>query len=634
MNIDCHACGLSVPAGVFCGNCGAYLNPQPGDGPKWLRPKAFCAAPDQHILRPSVASSLFPHLSQFPGPALNLGLVLVLLAMALAVALRLPGALITIATLGLPLLLLIYRQQSGIYRDIPRGVLMITALLGIAIGVGWVMLAGNLIFRETGDAFDAGIAGDRVLREGLGVAQSGVVLMMVPALVMRLLRPSARGSLNGYIIGGVGALSFTAAATFTRLAPQFAAGPVAKGESIPNLFIEAGIRGVTIPLTAACAGGLIGLALWFTRPSQHSRLSRRVWIAVLTTFSVVTLAVYGIVGLVDSAGIPHYLMLLAHIAMAVVALVTLRIGLQLALLYEYHDPPTGEPLLCLHCRNVVPEMPFCPACGAANCASSQASRAERRDARPAIPTTQEALPVGDRPTLWPGYALPAEAYSCAPLSRFSSLRLLGIWSAAIVAVSAPLIGVSALISNPTARYNCPPDCGRPPFGTPVATNPRFTAASGEFSVSYPAPGAAYETKFDDNGVTARFTGGVGGTLRMSGKPAAGKTAKEIVASFLDLNFPNARTAYEVPNAMVGYEPGYGEVADLWPQDGDASYRHLRVIVLAAVKNDVGLIIAAVGPYRKFGPDSGPGKPSGANLQIAEDMGKYINSFRWRGDPPR
>lgn len=634
MNMDCPDCGLAVPAGVFCGNCGAYLNPQPGDGPKWLRPKAFCAAPDQHVLRPSVASSLFPHLSQFPGPALNLGLVLVLAAMALAVSLRLPGALITIATLGLPLLLLIYWRQSGIYRDFPRGVLMTTALLGIAIGVGWVLLAGNLIFRETGDAFDAGIAGDRVLREGLGVAQGGVLLMMVPAVAARILRPAVRGSLNGYIIGVVGTLSFTAAATFTRLAPQFAAGPVATGESVPNLLIEAGIRGVTIPLTAACAGGLIGLALWFTRPSQNSRLSRGALIAVLTTFSAVTLTVYGIVGAVDSSGVPHYLMLLAHIAMAIVALVTLRIGLQLALLYEEHDPPTGEPLLCLHCRNVVPEMPFCPACGAANSASSRASRAERRDARPATFATQQDLSAGDRPALWPGYALPAETYSCGPLSRFSSQRLLGVWSAGIVAVAAPLIGVSALVSNPTVRYNCPPDCGRPPFGTPVATNPRYTAPGGEFSVSYPAPGSAYDTKFDDDGITARFTAGDGGTLRMLGKPAAGRTAKEIVERFVDLNFPNARTAYEVPNAMVGYQPGYGEVADLWPQDGDASYRHLRVIVLAAVKNDEGLIIAAVGPYRKFGPEAGPGKPSGANLQLAEDMGKYINSFRWRGDPPR
>ena len=27
-------------------------------------------------------------------------------------------------------------------------------------------------------------------------------------------------------------------------------------------------------------------------------------------------------------------------------------------------------------------------------------------------------------------------------------------------------------------------------------------------------------------------------------------------------------------------------------------------------------------------------PSPANVQIAEDMGQYVNSFQWKGDPPR
>jgi hypothetical protein len=43
---------------------------------------------------------------------------------------------------------------------------------------------------------------------------------------------------------------------------------------------------------------------------------------------------------------------------------------------------------------------------------------------------------------------------------------------------------------------------------------------------------------------------------------------------------------------------------------------------------------AAGPYRQFTPTFGPGPPSPANLQIAQDMGKYVNSFTWRGDPPR
>jgi hypothetical protein len=63
-------------------------------------------------------------------------------------------------------------------------------------------------------------------------------------------------------------------------------------------------------------------------------------------------------------------------------------------------------------------------------------------------------------------------------------------------------------------------------------------------------------------------------------------------------------------------------------------RRTRIVVMGAVKNDLTLIGAAIGPYRPFRPGDGPNLPSGANLQLAEDLGKYINSFQWQGDPPR
>jgi hypothetical protein len=53
-----------------------------------------------------------------------------------------------------------------------------------------------------------------------------------------------------------------------------------------------------------------------------------------------------------------------------------------------------------------------------------------------------------------------------------------------------------------------------------------------------------------------------------------------------------------------------------------------------VKNDFALTAGGAGPYRAFGPNSGPGRPSPANRQIAEEMGHYVNSFMWAGDPPR
>ena len=86
--------------------------------------------------------------------------------------------------------------------------------------------------------------------------------------------------------------------------------------------------------------------------------------------------------------------------------------------------------------------------------------------------------------------------------------------------------------------------------------------------------------------------------------------------------------------MVGYQPGYGLVADCWPQGSNSSYARMRIVVMVAVKNDLALVAGAVGPYHAFGPDFGSGKPSAANLQLALDMGKYVNSFSWRGDPVR
>jgi hypothetical protein len=194
--------------------------------------------------------------------------------------------------------------------------------------------------------------------------------------------------------------------------------------------------------------------------------------------------------------------------------------------------------------------------------------------------------------------------------------------------------VTAMISKPPVRYVCPPDCGRPPMGTPVAVNPRFTAPDGSFSVSYPAEGSAYKVSTKPNGITADLLAGDGGTLQLFSQPADGRTPEQIAKDLVKQTFPDTRTAYKIPNAMVGYQPGYGEAADCWPQGSNSSYMKMRLMIMVAVKNDLALVAAAVGPFRQFGPDSGSGKPSGANLQIALDMGKYVNSFSWRGDAPR
>ena len=232
-----------------------------------------------------------------------------------------------------------------------------------------------------------------------------------------------------------------------------------------------------------------------------------------------------------------------------------------------------------------------------------------------------------------GYAVPAGRYTATRARGPRYLLTLGLWVLTLVTVMMTLAIIDQRVPDVPTRYVCPPDCGRPPTGQPVATNPRFTAPDGSFSVSYPAPGAAYSVATGSDGVTATWTGGDGGTLRLFSQPAAGRDPQEIAGELIEDAFPGATKVYELPNATVGYHLGYGEVADFRPMTGGETGR-IRVIMIVAVKNDLALIAGAAGPFREFTPSFGPGPPSPANLQIAQDMGKYVNSFMWRGDPAR
>ena len=378
----CRVCDVDVPAGEYCGLCGCHLQPRRREGPDWLRVRDFGAAPNEHLLQPSVASSLFPHLPQRSRTAFRIGLLVLVAALATFTLLRLPAAVITVAALGLPLLFVLYLRESDAFRDFPVGTLVLTVALAVGLAVGWVLLTGAMFARSYGVGLGSAIVGARMLQMGILIPLGGVLLMLLPAALVRVLRPTTRESLDGFMIGALGALAFTAAATLARLAPQFGTGVVSK-RPMESLLVEAGIRGIAVPLTAAAAGGLIGAALWFTRPPSKRQQHPGVVRMVLVGFAVAVLAVYLGLGLIDVARFPQVLMLVLYLALAAVALFLLRVGLHLALLHEQHDRIlSDEPLLCPHCGHVVPDMAFCPACGVATRASSRSSRENRRAARP------------------------------------------------------------------------------------------------------------------------------------------------------------------------------------------------------------------------------------------------------------
>lgn len=381
--VTCIHCEDVVPVARFCGYCGADLERPPAGRLALVRGWTFVVAPLERVLLPMITSTLFPQLPRTYRNPFRVGMAVMLLGVIGLSQMRLIGPLVTLVALGVPVLFMLYLWQADVLRDVPKRVFAVAAMLGIAFGVGWVWFTGGLVARTYGIPMAAGFVLQNLIGVGLLVSVGGAILMVLPAVLVRIVlirNDSSRESLDGFAVGALGALSFTGAATTTRLAPQFVAGLIDDVRPL-RLLIEAVLYGVAVPLTAASAGGLIGMLLWF-RPGKRAGEHRGAVRVVLAGFAVLVLGVYTVVWLIDASRLPKWPQLGLHILLTVFALLATRVCLQLALLHEKPDSFAGDPVLCVHCERVVPGMPFCPACGAAARASSRSSRRQRREVPP------------------------------------------------------------------------------------------------------------------------------------------------------------------------------------------------------------------------------------------------------------
>ena len=568
--------------GRYCGSCGAR---QSASRTGRLRLGAYAAAPGQSVFIPRMTSSLFPQLPSRSRNSFRVALLVVALMLAGFAVLRWEAAMIAVATCGLLIVFALYLRQVGI----PRRDAIVAAVVGAGLGVGWALIAGPIVTAAYRAALGSHTDLSHVLFSGVAIPITQALLMVVPAIVVRLLNRSVRKALGGYAVGALGAVVFDRAAAIALLVPQLAMGVTAREHSIVASLAESAVEGFAWPLASLATGGIFGMALWTTFRDNPSRRRRIALVAATAVLLVVMIAM----GLVDIAPLSLPLYVVLQLLIAVLAVLVLRLWIAGALLQEVHDGAgDGGQTRCSECDHTDAATAFCTDCGVATAA------------RPPVVTA----------TGYPRVLAPLVA---------------GLGVAVATAVSA-----AVLITPPPKAYVCPPDCGRPPLGTPVENNPRFSSDDGAFSVAYPGEEAAYQPSFDPpglHGVEVKFVGGDTGILTLFGEPARGRTPKQIVWQAIRGKYPEATLSYEIPNASVGYQPGYGAVADVYARDSAASYTRLRVIVMAAVKHDYALIAAAVGPYHEFSPDYGNGQPSGANLELAMDIGKYVNSFRWGGD---
>jgi len=518
----------------------------------------YAGAPGEHVLLPSLVGSLFPLLPPGSRRAFRIALAVVLLTLVAAAALRVPGLFLAAAALGIPLLFAQYLRQLN-WHGAQRVRLEAAVALGIGFGTAFTLISGALVAQNYSIPLESGVAAVQLRTSDIGVSVVAALLVMAPAVIIRVCSEGKRTSLCGFAIGAAGGLSVATSTTVARMFAQLSVGLVDHDQPLSDFLIDAVIRGVAVPISAVAVSGIVGAALWYN-PADSRRAKIR-WVLVLGAVLLAMTHVW--LSGQDAAVASQWTKVAAHCAVALIAVLLLRLGLHLAL-------------------------------------------------------SGESVSLGEA------------ARTAEPPKAPSAVRLVSTWIVVVVVCAAGLVGLTAATTEPTERYLCPPNCGSPPLGRPAVINPVFTAPGGAFAVSYPAPGTAYSVSIDDAGVTAEFTSGDTGAMRLFGEPARGRGAKDFAMSMLNDRYPDSRVAYEIPNTLVGYQPGYGVAADDWPDGDNVASSRIRILVMVAVKDDMALIAAAAGPYRQLGSDSGP--PTGAGLELALDMGKYVNSFRWRGDP--
>lgn len=360
--VTCPHCGSKVPAGDFCGHCGAHL----ASGSA-RRSHAFAAVPSQPVAYISIVTTLFPHLPHRRGRPFRMALVAGGAAVILLAALHLFAPATVAAVFVIPLLYLIYLYEVEVYEGEPWLVVGATMVAGAILGYAFTALAGSALarFSLTGDRDTA------FVMSGLTIPVVAQVLMLAGPLFLYTFRTRFREPLDGLAFGAASALGFTMASSLTAFWPLIV-GPLVGSGAPLDWAVRLTRAGLLASLVNATTTGLVAAALWLRRYDR--RHANRDWqssilAAVLVAFGAqIALGAVGFAEQDLAAGF-------AILGLATLALLLyVRLVIHQALLVEDAEHEIGPDSLCAECHRVVPAMAFCPACGAARAAASKQGR--------------------------------------------------------------------------------------------------------------------------------------------------------------------------------------------------------------------------------------------------------------------
>jgi hypothetical protein len=360
--VTCAHCGSTVPAGEFCGHCGAHLTVGSA-----RRMDAFAAVPKQRVAHLSIISTLLPNLPHRRGGPFRVALVAGGALVVMLAAMHLFAPATVAAVFVLPVLYLLYLYEVEIYESEPWLVVGATLVIGALLGIAFTRVAGGSLsqLQLTGDRESAFVLA------GIAIPVLAQVLMLVGPAFLYLFRGGFREPLDGLAFGAASALGFTLASSLTAFWPLIT-GPLLASGSPLDWALRLTRAGLLVALINACTTGLITASVWLHRYDRR-RSGKRATSSILAAL-VVAFGVQIAVGVIGFA-VDDLIVDVAIIGLLTAAnLLFIRVIIHDALLVEGAEHDIGPEAPCPECGRVVPTMRFCPSCGAARAAASKQGR--------------------------------------------------------------------------------------------------------------------------------------------------------------------------------------------------------------------------------------------------------------------
>jgi len=386
----CDHCANDVPDGVFCTRCGAHQGTmgELGNASASTRTREYryAAHPAEHVIQPSVFTTLFPHLGQHKIHEFRWAFAVGLAGIIVLYLSGLITAAILVATFLVPVLYLIYLYEAQVYRDEPA------IVLGFTIGGGAVVgLVLTLIERAVFNPYPA--VGNPLTNIGASVGTLLFLGLLVP-IVQEALKPlpalflpnrlNFPETVDGLVFGVAAGLGFSVAESLVAFSSALTSLPAHLTPG--NWIFDLTTLAVFQPLLQGSATGMIVATVWrYRRGSLAGREIGGVAMALLAhvAFSLGTI-------LLKESAVSPLLVLVWQAVVVGALLIYVRYLLHHALLQEAAHMGFAE-TVCPNCHMHIVASGFCPNCGVALTASPSALKRARK-------------PVGETPTSSSGSA--------------------------------------------------------------------------------------------------------------------------------------------------------------------------------------------------------------------------------------